>query len=122
MRVCNRLCLSASTLLLFVGGVCSWTADESWQLVEKLISEFSFLPDVSFSAGDARGRVYTFQKGELNMKTPVCRKGRVYRTCQHLFAQLLYGHFAELESALNRSSILQCETAVQNVKHAKLMR
>jgi len=46
-------------------------ADENWTHVDELISQYAFLPDVSFTAGTAAGRLHTFQKGALNMKTPV---------------------------------------------------
>ena len=40
-----------------------------WGEVDRIIGNFSFLPHVSFSAGDASGRKHTFEKGRLTMSS-----------------------------------------------------
>lgn len=42
-----------------------------WSAVNDMIQQFKFLPNVSFSAGDASGRKHTFEKGGIRMDTPL---------------------------------------------------
>jgi len=41
-----------------------------WDHVDSLISQFGRLPNISFSAGDARGRLHSYSKGSTTMQTP----------------------------------------------------
>lgn len=44
--------------------------DVIWDHVDALIGGFARLPNVSFSAGDARGRLHVYEKGSTTMQTP----------------------------------------------------
>mmetsp|Transcript_10197 Transcript_10197/g.22995 ORF Transcript_10197/g.22995 Transcript_10197/m.22995 type:complete len:448 (-) Transcript_10197:59-1402(-) len=46
-------------------------ADAQFPVVDYIIQNFRFLPNASFSAGDAGGRKHTFEKGSLKMDTPI---------------------------------------------------
>lgn len=41
----------------------------NWGRVDSIIQNFSFLPDMSFSVGNASGRQHTFEKGKHTMST-----------------------------------------------------
>jgi len=50
-----------------VNPVRSAESAAAWSEADALISKFGFLPDVSFSAGDASGRIHTLEKGKRSM-------------------------------------------------------
>jgi CubicO group peptidase (beta-lactamase class C family) len=56
-------------------GLCLLTATRAysdWDVVDYLISNFSFIPSMGFSAGDASGRKHTFVKGtQVTMDTDI---------------------------------------------------
>ena len=57
---------------LLIGFALScWGAQAQWDVVDQMIEKFKFLPNASFSAGDAGGRRHTFEKGSLKMDTQI---------------------------------------------------
>jgi len=40
-----------------------------WKIVDSMVQQFEFLPHASFSAGDSKGRMHTFEKGSIKMNT-----------------------------------------------------
>ena len=57
---------------LLIGFALScWGAQAQWDVVDQMIEKFKFLPNASFSAGDAGGCRHTFEKGSLKMDTQI---------------------------------------------------
>ena len=52
----------------FIAADASLSASNSWSAADTLITNFSFLPNVSFIAGDARGRQHSFDKGSMTLQ------------------------------------------------------
>lgn len=59
-----------SSLVLVSASVGTFATDADWKVVDWMIEQFKFLPNVSFSAGDSTGRKHSFEKGSITMQTP----------------------------------------------------
>lgn len=55
--------------MIVVAAFAGSTLGDDWLAVKNLIDNFDFLPNMSFSAGDATGRKFTYTKGSLTMTT-----------------------------------------------------
>lgn len=57
---------------LFLVTLATARASSDWDVVDWLISNYSFIPSMSFTAGDATGRKHTFTKGtQITMDTQI---------------------------------------------------